>query len=79
MTAVVELRRSQHHLDFVRLLAIVRGEFLEMPGLHLTKMQAQRLWALDSGTCEAVLGALEAAEFLRRTRDGAYVLAQGNV
>jgi hypothetical protein len=79
MTAVVSVRGSQHHLDFVGLLAVARGNFLEMPGLHLTKKQAQRLWALDSGTCEAVLGALEAAEFLRRTQDGAYLLARAHV
>ena len=36
----------------------VRGEFMEMPGLRLTLPEAQRLWALDSVLCEAVLNAL---------------------
>lgn len=80
MSAVVgDVRRCCRETDFVRLLEIVRGEFLEMPGLRLTKKQAQRLWALDSETCEALLGTLEASRFLRQTRDGEYLLAQSNV
>jgi hypothetical protein len=46
-----------------------------MPGLLLTKPQAQRLWRLDPVTCEAVLTALEECRFLRRTPTGAYVKA----
>jgi hypothetical protein len=71
--------RSHQGLDFVRLLNIVRGEFLEMPGLRLTKKQAQRLWAIDADTCEALLGSLENSQFLRHTRDGEYMLARRNV
>jgi hypothetical protein len=62
-------------VELDRLLAIVRGEYLEMPGLRLTRQQAQRLWSLDADTCETLLTTLEAAQFLRRTRDGDYVLA----
>lgn len=51
----------------------IRGEFLEMPGLRLTRAQAQRLWRLDENACEAVLGALVDARFLAKTRDGAFV------
>ena len=79
MNVVLDVRRSCHEVDLVRLLDIVRGEFLEMPGLRLTKKQAQRLWALDSDTCEALLETLEAARFLRQTRDGEYLLARFNV
>jgi len=71
--------RSRPGFDFVRLLDIVRGEFLEMPGLRLTKKQAQRLWAIDADTCDALLGTLEASHFLRHTRDGEYMLARPNV
>jgi hypothetical protein len=78
MIAVPDVR-SCHGLDFVRLLEIVRGEFLEMPGLRLTKKQAQRLWAIDSDMCEALLSTLEASQFLRHTRDGEYLLARSNV
>lgn len=56
----------------------IRGEFLEMPGLRLTPKQAQRLWRLDERSCAAVLGALVDARFLSRTRDGAFVLDDGN-
>ena len=50
----------------------VKAEFLEMPGLTLTVAQASRLWALDAGFCMAVLGALEEARFLVRTRHSAF-------
>jgi hypothetical protein len=62
-------------IDFERLLAIVRGEYLEMPGLRLTRHQAERLWSLDAGTCERLLTTLEEAKFLRRTSGGDYMLA----
>ena len=51
----------------------VRGEFLEMPGLRLTEPQARRLWGLDAASCSALLGALVDANFLFRTRDGAFM------
>lgn len=58
------------------LLHRIRGEFQEMPGLRLTARQAQRLWGLDASACEALLGALIAAGFLKRTGDGAFVRAR---
>ena len=42
-------------------LNLIRGEYHEIPGLHLTKPQVQRLWNLDAITCDAVLEALETA------------------
>ncbi len=57
------------------LLARVRGEYLEMPGLRLTVSQASRLWGLDAAVCEALLSCLEASGFLRQTRAGAFGLA----
>jgi hypothetical protein len=51
----------------------VKGEFLEMPGLRLTEAQARRLWGLDQDACTALLGALVDANFLFRTRDGAFM------
>ena len=56
----------------------IRGEFMEMPGLRLTREQARRLWRLDETSCEAVLGALVDARFLAKTRDGAFVREDGN-
>jgi hypothetical protein len=58
-----------------QLLARIRSEYLEMPGLRLTVLQARRLWCIDILTCTAALTALEASGFLDKTRDGAYVLA----
>ena len=51
----------------------VQGEFLEMPGLRLTRAQAQRLWRLDERACAEVLNVLVNARFLARTRDGAFM------
>ena len=58
-------------------IQLIRAEYYEMPGLHLTKPQVQRLWSLDATMCEAVLEALETASVLRRTHTGAYVKADG--
>ena len=46
------------------MLQRVRAEFLEMPGLRLTRAQARRLWALDELLCDAILTALVDARFL---------------
>ena len=56
-------------------IQLIRAEYLEIPGLCLTKPQVQRLWGLDSATSEALLAALVDARFLRRTHQGAYVRA----
>jgi hypothetical protein len=53
-------------------LRIIRGEYVEIPGLRLTKPQAQRLWGLDPRTCDALLDTLVDGRFLRRTRTGGY-------
>ena len=44
-----ELLSSTGHMN-IALVHRVRGEFLEMPGLRLTRAQAQRLWGLDEET-----------------------------
>lgn len=56
-------------------LQLIRAEYLEIPGLLLTKAQVERLWGLDSVTSEALLAALIDVRFLRQTRTGAYVRA----
>jgi len=53
-------------------LQLLRAEYLEMPGLNLTKRQAQRLWNLDPALCDALLELLIADQFLKRTPAGAY-------
>jgi hypothetical protein len=54
-------------------LQLIRAEYLEIPGLHLTRDQVRRLWGLDDATCDALLEALIEEGFLRRTRMGAYI------
>ncbi len=54
----------------------VKGEVLEVPGLRLTRPQAQRLWGLDSASCGALLGRLVDAKFLFRTCDGAFMRSE---
>jgi hypothetical protein len=56
-------------------LQLIRSEYLEIPGLCLTKQQVQRLWGLDPVTSETLLAALVDVKFLRRTRQDAYVRA----
>ena len=56
-------------------LPIVRAEYTEFPGMHLTRPQMRRLWNLDAETCDALVDALEAERFLRRTNGDAYVRA----
>jgi hypothetical protein len=56
---------------------LVRAEYVEMPGLSLTKPQVERLWGLDAVTSEALLAALIDVKFLRRTVGDAYVRADG--
>jgi hypothetical protein len=58
------------------LLQHVRGEYLEMPGLRLTRDQATRLWGLDSRTCQKLLHTLLDARFLICTADGRYSRAE---
>jgi hypothetical protein len=58
-------------------LQLIRAEYLEIPGLCLTKPQVERLWGLDAVTSEALLAALVDVNFLRRTDKDAYVRADG--
>ncbi len=58
---------------------LVRAEYLEIPGLRLTKPQVRRLWNLDAHTCEALLDVLVGDGFLRKTPNGAFVRADSGV
>ena len=66
------LTADTHIADRLRL---IRTEYLEIPGLCLTKPQVQRLWGLDPVTSEALLAALVDVKFLRRTGHDTYVRA----
>jgi hypothetical protein len=54
------------------LLRRMWAEFMEMPGLGLTRSQARRLWGMDERTCEELLENLVGLEFLIRGPDGRY-------
>ena len=58
-----------------RYLGLIQAEYLEIPGLHLTRPQVRRLWSLEPAVCDALLDALVAVDFLRKTPRDAYVLA----
>jgi hypothetical protein len=56
-------------------LQLIRAEYLEMPGLNLTREQIQRLWGLDRVTCDALIDTLIDAGFLKRTSKDVYARA----
>src|SRR5688572_9213583 len=58
--------------DWVRL---IQSEYAEMPGLHLSKRQAQRLWNLDAQSTDVIFSALESSNVLRRLPNDIYIRA----
>jgi hypothetical protein len=69
------MSRAETHVE--DWLMLIRAEYLEIPGLSLTKPEVERLWGLDPVICEALLAALVDIKFLRRTVRDAYVRADG--
>ena len=61
-------------------LARLRGEYLEMPGLRLKPEQAQRLCGIEPHVCQIVLDELVKAQFLCLKSDGHYArLSDGDL
>jgi hypothetical protein len=56
-------------------LCLIQSEYREIPGLKLTKPQAQRLWGIDGHICDALLNTLIESHFLAKTANQSYVLA----
>ena len=54
------------------LLAQIRGEYTEMPGMSLTVDQIARLSGIDRSACQGVLDALVEAKFLTLKSGGRY-------
>ena len=50
----------------------IRAEYIEMPGLSLTVLQAARFWGLSARTLERVLSSLVESGFLERDKKGYY-------
>jgi hypothetical protein len=65
------IMRAQLELDPV--VARIRNEFLEMPGLRLSLPQAMRLWGLGREECVRVIETLVKTSFLQKTRRGEIV------
>ncbi len=63
-------------MPLAMLVARVRGEYAEMPGLRVTAAQASVLWQVDAETCEQLLGQLVEEGFLRKRDSGYYVAAK---
>ena len=68
---------ESHSAQLDQMLSRICGEYLEMPGLSLTRQQAQRLWGIDEHTCAQVLTMLLEAGFLQHTRDDSYIRVTG--
>jgi hypothetical protein len=52
------------------LVSIVCGEFKEMPGMRLTRLQFRRLWHLSETECDWLLKRLISSGFLIETDHG---------
>ena len=66
------MARLQHVSSDEQLLSRIRAEYIEMPGLRLTREQGVRLWGLDAPTCARLLKDLVDARFLCCGADGRY-------
>ena len=54
----------------------IRAGYNEMPGLGLTSAEAARLFGLEPETASAALSDLETRHFLRRARDGRFLMRE---
>ena len=66
----MQAQRARLPEDVVRL---IKQEFLEMPWLCITELQARRLWTLDSTLCTKALTDLVRAGFLLRSPSGKFI------
>jgi hypothetical protein len=73
-----ERETISHDDPIAHLARLVRGEYLEMPGLSLTFRQAMRLWNLDHDRCRRVLEQLVRTGFLTESRHGLYRRIEGS-
>jgi hypothetical protein len=56
----------------------IHRDYLEIPGLRLSRRQAQRVWQLDEQTCVQLLESLAQDGYLQRWHDGTYALVSHN-
>ena len=74
LSSHIESDMTEREARLKLMLSVIKGEYQEMPGLHLTKTQVQRLWGLDPSECDLLLEVLQATDFLRVTARGDYVV-----
>jgi putative heme degradation protein len=65
--------RTSHAESIEPWIRLIQAEYLDMPGLHLTKPQIQRLWNLQAPVCDALVETMVRRNFLRATPLGAFV------
>ena len=53
----------------------IEAEYVEMPGLSVTLLQAQRLWTADRHTCQSVFDRLIDRGVLKMTTRGRFIRA----
>jgi DNA-binding response OmpR family regulator len=63
--------RREFQMSRDQAISQIRSDYLELPTLSLTILQAARLWALDARVCGPILDELRYCGFLIR-RDGMY-------
>ena len=61
------------HAALEHWIELIRAEYNELPGMHLTKPQVRRLYGLDQTTCDALLHELEQVHFLSCTEGEVFV------
>jgi hypothetical protein len=49
---------------------LIRDRFVEMPGLVLTSLQAERLFGIDESMCIAIMDELVTSGFLEKAHGG---------
>jgi hypothetical protein len=67
---------TEEHGTLMGWTRLIQAEYLEMPGLNLTKPQVRRLWGLDPQTCDVVLDTLVATAVLKKTPHQTYSLVR---
>jgi hypothetical protein len=63
--------RATEQLDDV--IALMRMEYMEMPDLRLSLMQARRLWDIPTELCADALDRLVQSGFLAQMPDGSFL------
>jgi hypothetical protein len=72
----IKVRTKEGPLEIVHVkdaLLRIRVEYIEMPDMTLTRVQARRLWNLSQEACDAALATLVRTGFLWRTDDGEFL------